>query len=731
MSNRLFYIKLAIAFVIVVGLLVLFYTVKLRNQVETNTLSIIEETALHDRNTIRNFFEFFIGELKGVGKRLDIYGRDSIKNMEARLNVESETTPFARLFMISEEGKVYTDKFEQYDPPSKYDGFKPDLRDLLDFGDQSHLILQFDDGAAFGEFGEEAILCAVKLNSFSVDGIKMYALAGFMKADFLRDHLIIDSFIHNGEALGFSSLIDGKGNFIAGGSRDAYTSDYSNFFTRLANSQDATLTKREIQNRMKDMETFSFFMHVNGIEKLVYFLPFEDRKESGAEWYFVMVVNNDFLENRQIIFSAISLSLIGLVVCALVLILLYGISTHNKLIMAREEVQTRSEFLSNMSHEIRTPLNGIIGLNYLISGNIDRADRLPQIKSWLHKSQLLADYLLALLNDILDMSKMQSGNVEIHNKPYSISEMISQIKSIFSGTATKLGIKFAIRNNVSWPLVSGDEGHTRQILANVIGNAMKFTKKGGFITLEVHQEQLENNTILTTYSCTDTGVGMSKAFMENIFDPFSKAGIKEGVYSMAGVGLGMAISRQLVEAMGGTMEVASVPGEGSVVTIQIPTHFAAEKDSGEPVSHCNEEKDGKRGKILLAEDAEFNVEFLTEILEEEGFEVVVASNGQEAVDVFRSSLPYEFRIILMDMKMPVMDGCEAARLIRQSDREDASTVIIYACTANAFAEDVKRALECGMNGYLTKPLDIKVFIQKLHDQASGGKSHSGEWPEVF
>lgn len=411
----------------------------------------------------------------------------------------------------------------------------------------------------------------------------------------------------------------------------------------------------------------------------------------------------------------------------------YALRTNHKLYKANEAIKVRSEFLSNMSHEIRTPLNGMIGLNYLINTHLSDKNRMPQIREWLKKSKSLADYLLSLLNDILDMSKLQSGKIDIQSEPYSIEAMLDDIWYMQSANMEKKGINFSISKDINWLWIIGDETRTKQILTNILGNAAKFTPRGGTVTLQVSQKMLDGLHIFTVYRCEDSGIGMSPGFLKTIFDPFSQEQNANSDNTIKGTGLGMPICKELVEAMEGTIVVDSVLGKGSIFTISIPSKIGEPISRNEPnTSSCGMQPEwngielpsssprsdtdvhGKNKiKILLAEDADFNVEFLVELLEGEGFEVIPALNGKMALEIFENSGIDEFDIILMDMQMPVMDGCTAAAAIRKLDRPDAETVTIYACTANTFKEDVDKALASGMNDFLTKPINIKIFLEKL------------------
>lgn len=716
-GNKIFYIKLFGIFSILIVLLVIIYTIQLRKVIEHNIIESISETALHDKRFIRTCIEFFIEDLKGIAKRLDLYECKTIPEMETRLNLENASTEFTHIYLVAEDGRIYTDRFLVYDPKKSNLAARIDLLPLFSDDSVEVVVSRFDDKAEFAGISRESILYGIRLNNYSVDGIRMIALIGIANINFLQDHMIIDSFIINGKPNGYSSVIDYNGNYIIGHDKNIYLNDSNNFFHRLESGHSSTLTQESIRKKMKEHETFNFYIN-NDKENLVYFAPFENENNERINWYFIMSVENDVLVKRQFTFTMMSLVLLVVAVLILSSLAFYGLSNHNKLFKANEAVKVRSEFLSNMSHEIRTPLNGLIGLNYLISNAIDNKNKLLQVKDWLKKSKSLADYLLSLLNDILDMSKLQSGKIDIINVPFSIEHMIEDIWFMQRDNIERRGVSFVVEKDVPVPWVKGDEVRTKQVLVNIVGNAAKFTPEGGRITLSVSQRREDDARVTTTYRCEDTGIGMSRAFLEKIFDPFSQERDGKSDATLKGTGLGMPISKELVDAMGGEIHVESAPGQGSVFTVILPSPIAEALPDAEaasaPAHGSTPEERVKGRKILLAEDAEFNAEFLIELLRDEGFDVVHAENGQTTLETFRESAVGEFDIILMDMQMPVMDGCEAAAAIRKLDRPDAKTVTIFACTANTFKEDMDRALRSGMDDFLTKPIDIRAFLEKMN-----------------
>lgn len=403
-------------------------------------------------------------------------------------------------------------------------------------------------------------------------------------------------------------------------------------------------------------------------------------------------------------------AMLVIVVVVLCLMMLFIIRISLISATAKAESKSRGEFLSSMSHEIRTPLNGIIGLNHLMQQNTHNPD---QLMEYLKKSDSTAQYLLFLVNDILDMSKLQSYKMVLVSRSFSVEDLLSTIESMMRTRMEDKKIDFRVETNLICPNLIGDDIRIEQILVNILGNAAKFTPEGGRVTMRVFQT-VKGDKVLTTYEVEDTGCGMSEEFQRKIFEPFSqeREGISQG---RQGTGLGMSISSMLAKLMGGTLAVTSRLGEGSCFTFTLLSGKAGEITKNRIAADQNQQvcDRGRKLRILIAEDNDLNAEILTEILDESGFTSVLARDGKEVVEVFENSAPYEFDIILMDVLMPVRDGFEAAKLIRNLDRPDAKSVIIYACTANTFTEYQEKAQTAGMNGFITKPIDVNKLMKKL------------------
>jgi CheY-like chemotaxis protein len=301
--------------------------------------------------------------------------------------------------------------------------------------------------------------------------------------------------------------------------------------------------------------------------------------------------------------------------------------------------------------------------------------------------------------------------VDLKEDILALDDVMDNVYTMQKSNIEGRGINLIYRKEIICPWIIGDELLIKQVLMNILGNAAKFTPEGGYIHFSVKQENVSMHHVDTIFTCADTGCGMSQQFLNHIWDTFSQERGKN-TSQTKGTGLGMAISKLLVDAMGGKIRVESQLKGGSVFQVTLRSKVSKVSPGTEVDESVNQEI-RPTGKILLAEDNELNAEILMEILEGEGFEVVLARNGQEAVDRFRESEENAIRIILMDMQMPIMDGCEATGLIRSMERPDAKTVRIFACTANNFNEDRERAEQSGMDDFLSKPVDVQILLKKL------------------
>lgn len=386
-----------------------------------------------------------------------------------------------------------------------------------------------------------------------------------------------------------------------------------------------------------------------------------------------------------------------------------------ELAKAEDESRSKTTFLSRMSHEIRTPINGIIGMMTLSHKQVEPGS---QIDTYLSKAENLSSHLVSLVNDILDMSRIEAGKIELDNKPFDVRNLAGKLKNMFQESVEAKGLGFDVRleDFTDYTFV-GDEFRLSQVLVNFLSNAVKFTSEGG-IKVTFKQMLKENGVVDLMISVHDTGIGMAPEFMTRIFRPFEQENASIAK-NYGGTGLGMAITDQIVRLMGGEIVIDSMPGRGSdfMVYLHLPVaddtdvkEVTAEKVQPEAVA---DDYTFAGKTILMAEDNEINAEIACEILREAGAEVDVAANGQEAVDMVAGRPQGYYDFVLMDIQMPVMDGREAARHIRNMDRADAKDILIFALSADAFYEDERLSREAGMNGHFAKPVNFDEVRKRI------------------
>ncbi|MCI8581975.1 MAG: response regulator [Dorea sp.] len=718
-KHRTFYSLIIASALVIVCFITFFYVRLLNESISDNTISSISEIAEHDKEAIQSSIEVYWEELREIYERLKFHECNTIQKAEERMSMEGAPGKFLHVCLLAEDGTVYTDTCKTYIPRNNPEDGELDLLKCF-ANNENKVIVRFDDQFRKGKLPKENILYGIRLENYRLEGKKILALIGISGVSSIQDNMVIDSFIKNGETRGHSALVDMKGNYIVDINKEVYQNDQNNLYVHLSESEDSELTNQDVSKKLLNQETFCFYhTHVGERSReLFYFIPFEE----DINLYFIMSVNEEVFLEQTRAFTTMSIAMLIISMLTVISMLLVVMKYQIRTIRTSEKARAQKEFLSNMSHEIRTPLNGLIGINHLVQSHIDEDNQRPQIKEWLKKSDSTAKYLLSLVNDILDMSKLQAGKVDLINEPFLISSLMDELAAMQTDNIESRGVKFILEKDIIEPCVLGDVTRVKQVLMNIVGNAAKFTPEGGHIRLSVRQKMTDSMHVTTVYQCDDTGIGISQEYIDRIFDSFSQEG-NRAAGEIKGTGLGMAISKLLTNAMGGDIRVESELNVGSTFTVAIPSVIVKEppdylkekkkEDASERSRITSGRKEDRMVKILVAEDVELNAEVLLEILEMEGFETAHAQNGEEAVEKFLQSAPGEFDIILMDMQMPVMDGCTACRKIRSLDREDARKVKIYACTANTFQEDRDMALESGMDDFLTKPIDVDMLLKKM------------------
>lgn len=450
------------------------------------------------------------------------------------------------------------------------------------------------------------------------------------------------------------------------------------------------------------------------------------------EWVVVLIIPTEQMNSgyehllNSTMFRIILMSAIGVLIAAIIIYCL--IATVNMRVRATQQKQlnaalkkaaeeansanlAKSEFLSHMSHDLRTPLNGIIGM-------LERAEESPDITEELQHClsdiRSASNHLSALINDVLDMSRLESERITPTEKTFDLRTVMDACCSIVQSAANQHNIIFTYRcSGFQHPYLIGCDLYLRKILINVLGNAVKFTNDGGSVTFEAEEISCEGETASFRFIIEDTGIGMNEGYLEHIFEPFWQENNRFRT-NYEGTGLGMSIAKKLIDKMGGTIDIYSKLNEGSRFTIVLPfsvsqNAFAVHKDHEKQLPTASM----KGMKVLLCEDNLLNCDIAEHILKKAEADVIIAHNGEEAVQIFESSDIGSIDIILMDVMMPVMDGLEATMKIRSLSRPDAQSIPIIAMTANAFDEDVEKTLSAGMNEHLSKPINGKLLVSTL------------------
>ena len=389
--------------------------------------------------------------------------------------------------------------------------------------------------------------------------------------------------------------------------------------------------------------------------------------------------------------------------------------------VAQEANRSKSSFLANMSHDIRTPMNAITGITSLLEYDAENEEK---VREYAKKIDVSAQHLLGIINDVLDMSKIEAGKTVFKYSDFSILELMQEIQMMFRPQAEgKHQMMVMNHDNIEHEWVNGDKVHMMQIFSNLLSNAVKYTQEGGKIQFLVEEYETKSRAYAKyRFVVSDNGMGMSADFKDTIFDAFTRAE-SSLTNKIQGTGLGMAITRNLVEAMGGTIDVESELGQGSCFEVFMDLKIAEDRSVALAAQEETDEQDDNilQGmRFLCAEDNELNAEILTELLKIEGAECTICENGEEVLKAFEQSAPGDYDMILMDVQMPVMNGYEATKAIRRSSHKLAKTIPIIAMTANAFSEDIQHSLATDMNAHVSKPVEMKVLEKTIRSIKSGG-----------
>lgn len=515
----------------------------------------------------------------------------------------------------------------------------------------------------------------------------------------------------------YSHIVRANGDFVLNSGRNSA----DNYLQLLRDSEGVAgvrydITADELSQVMEERGSRFYVVYVNGSRYASYLAPLPE-----TTWFIVSVLPYSVLQGPidTLTWSLVGAAFVGCVLLMGLLVFFFSryLAVYRQMVAeadrAREEAdaasRAKSEFLSNMSHDIRTPMNAIVNLTKIAKEHGGDAEA---VSGYLDKISASSAYLLGLINDVLDMSRIESGRMELSHEPTLLEEeVLDRAVATMEQQASDHGLELVVQKDLSCGTVLTDEKRLSQVLLNLLSNAVKFTPAGGTVTLRVTQEDSPRGPSLvrTHLWVLDTGIGMSEEFMGKIFDSFERED-SERVRKIEGTGLGMAIVKSIVDAMGGTIEVASKMGEGSTFHVTLDLERA---QKGAEAKASLDEADLTGLRVLVAEDNDINWEVASELLGSRGLELDWAKDGRECVELFSASSVGHYGAILMDVRMPEMNGYEATREIRGLDRPDAATVPIVAMTADAFAEDREKAREAGMNAHVAKPIDVREVLRVL------------------
>ena len=724
------YIAIVSAAAVVIVVAVCVYLAQLSATVAGNLMTSVDEISRHDVETIEGTLNNCYARLGSVADRLEVYDVQTVHEAQEQLNLEAASSAmFNAVYLMEADGTLYSSSYVRLGADEHaYDELMEDGRE--------HFAMLYDDENGRLETTKESLIFGIRLPDTEIGGRTFVAMLARSDLSTISSQLVIESF----DGQGVSSVVNARGYYIVSASPATDLAGRDNFYDTLeAGRIDDGVTVEDIRRNIAAGESFVINCTTSAGEDLVMsFAPV-----AGTEWSFIMTVPTEVFSQRFAPFIAMTVGMLGAMVAVISIMLAVIYRFMRQSIQARAEAVARTEFLSNMSHEIRTPLNGIIGLNHLMERHVDDATA-------------MRDYVNRL------------GKVDLTSEPFDVNALVDNVCEMQRGPMADRGIRFELSRTVEHPWLRGDEVRLSQVLMNILSNAVKFTPEGGRISMKVHEAvYASGNEAVLTVSIADTGCGMTKEFAEHVFDAFTQERNRNSD-SQKGTGLGMSISYLLMTQMGGSITVESEPGCGSCFTVIVTLPTVANGDGLTPaqapslISSSAEGAEGVGGveraekveaetaetveapgapgavravsspsgveaarapvEILVAEDNELNADIISSILTEEGFSITVAENGEEAVRLFSESPAGHFAAILMDAQMPVMDGYEASRAIRDLKRADAKTVRIFACTASTFAEDRNRALASGMDDFLSKPLNVTVMLQKLEAVRKGGAS---------
>ncbi|MBE5934732.1 MAG: response regulator [Lachnospiraceae bacterium] len=693
---------------IIIALVIVFSYWQIDNQFckeRLNTISVVSEKITHN---IYNKFQYVKSNLMFAISYLDVMEEAKHEHINSRILDTEDALGYTKndgiVFLFDDKGFYYGNQGKL--------GKWAD-QDFLQLNSKGSITI--NNLPTYGE--EDYLLFFYKFKKpHMMDGIKVTHIALARKMSILDFDLDIGKYgdVDN------SYVIKKNGVGVYSQSKNEVFVNVYNILTALEEAEfDHGDSYSDIKTNIKNNKSGSTHIKYKGSEYMIAYQPI------GIEdWYALYIVCHDTMSTstREFIVQTVVIVCVAASILLLVFIVVLLLNNkewrkkeniiREKLRIAAEESKkanmAKSEFLSHMSHDIRTPVNGIVGMTHIAKKNLH--DNV-QVGECLSKISNCSKHLVLLINDVLDMSRIESGALTLKNEAFSIEQTLKECSDVIEGRLYDRKVNYIPQfEGISSEYIEGDENYLKQILINILGNAVKFTPDGGTISFKVTREETKDNKSLYKFVISDTGIGMSEAFLKNIFEPFAQE--EDGARTRyKGTGLGMAIVKKLIDKMNGNISVTSVRDKGSTFTFQIPFNKANKVEEVIVEEETQEIKID--GKVLLVEDNDLNREIAEFLLEDYGIEYDSVEDGSKAVELFADSEIGEYKAILMDIRMPIMNGYEATKTIRSMDREDADSVVIIAMTADAYAEDEKRSMSNGMNGHISKPIDMNKFINTM------------------
>ncbi len=675
------------------------------------SLQNMEELAAHDERSIEADIEERWDILNGIAHNIQQIKCEKTYDLLRALSNYEQLLDCERLILIDEDGGTVNSNFVM-----SGEG------DISIYSGDGQCISISETGSADAQGHKYILTLSTGITPFTVEDRRYTRISALMDISMLSKEMSAD--LYGGK--GSSSIVDKNGKYVIHENNCYTVGGTDDPFAELKSSK-----KEYVRERMLNNESFTLRLENKEAQKLVLcFVPMV-----RADWYFVMTAPLSVFEEQSASLINIFFMLTILLFAAFGVIVFVVLQRrvrllaleqkHHKelsdaLVLAEQANRAKTVFLSNMSHDIRTPMNAIIGFTTLAKEHINDRKRTCD---YLEKITRSSNHLLALINDVLDMSSIESGRMSLVEKPENLPDIMDTLKSIVQIDADLKGLDFELDvSGITNGHVCCDRLRLSQLLLNLFSNAIKFTPKGGKVTVTVTQTGiLPDDRVRCVFVVRDNGIGMSEKFKDKLFEPFSRE--KNSTMSgIQGTGLGMSITKNIIDMMGGEISVKSEENKGTEFTVTLAFRSSSEE------TECPEESDsaeftleGKR--VLLAEDNELNREIATELLSDAGLVVECAENGAVAVEMLTEAGEGYYDAVLMDIQMPVMDGHEAARRIRKLEG-GLSSIPIIAMTANAFDDDKRAAFEAGMDAHVGKPFDLKVLLDTLEEVMRKAGKHN-------